>query len=199
MTRARKVDPAVLEREYVFDPNPKPMSISDLAEKYGMARSGIAEKSIAGHWFEKRKTFREMVGQKVTEAQGDDWAMYLSAQRSKVVEAMVATLDKYMDRLEAGEIKPTVRDAVAVAAALRVYMGDITEAAPADAVPLDPETINLSPAALADFINRSKGQLKALPSGEEEADDADFSDLAGDVEGDAPEPRPTGTEGTRQN
>jgi len=205
MTRARKIDPAVLEREYVYDPNPKPISISDLAARYGLARSGVADKAIVGKWFEKRTEFRTTVGMKVTEALADDWAIYATAQRSKMVEAMVKTLDAYIERLDAGEIKPSVRDAVSVAAALRVLIGDMTANAPAERDLLDPTSVDLDPATLQDFIDRARSQLRALPSGEEEATDADFSDdgrtpeAAEPLVGHAAEPRPTGTEGTRQN
>src|ERR1700675_4349473 len=105
MTRARKVDPAVLEHEYVYDPNPKPVSITDLAARYGLARSGVADKAISGKWLAERQEFRSAVGMKVTEAMADEWAVYATAQRSKMVEVAVATLDAYQKRLEAGEIK----------------------------------------------------------------------------------------------
>jgi hypothetical protein len=204
MTRARKIDPAVLEREYVYDPNTPGISYDDLAAKHGLARSGVADKGMKGHWAEKRAEFRKAVGMKVVESISEDWAKYASAQRSKMVEAMVKTLDAYIERLDAGEIKPGVRDAVSISAALRVLINDITVSMPAEDQTLDPATVELDPAALADFIQRARGQLRALPSGEEDSD-ADFLDAgpagadAEPVEADAPELGPTGTAGTRQD
>lgn len=125
MTRARKVDPAVLEREYIFDSGNPPVSLTDLADKYGMARSGIAEKARLGRWYERRIEFREQLGEKVVAALGDKWVEFETARREQMMNIAVKYLEKYAEALDDGEIKMNTRDMLGIAAMIRTLFGDI--------------------------------------------------------------------------
>ena len=132
---------------------------------------------MAGKWFEKRTAFRQTVGMRVTEVIEDNAISFAASQRQLVIDAMRKTLEKYAERLDNGEIKPTTKDAVAAAAALRAYLADTVAAAPSEEAPLDPTTVELPPDALAAFVTAfNRGEIRVLPSGEEPADDATLSD-----------------------
>jgi hypothetical protein len=176
MTRARKYNWAEIEHVYVHDVSPKPISIDGLVEQYGVTRSLVAYHAARDDWAKKRADFRQIVGTKIIESMTDTALAYASAQQEKVIQALVKTLDAYITRLENGEIKPGIKDMVAVSAALRVYLADRMAATSSEAETVDPETMDINPADLKLFIEASLAQLRALPSGEEVADDADLPD-----------------------
>jgi hypothetical protein len=144
VTRNRKIDPEVLEREYIFDAATPPISFSGLAEKYGLARNTVAEKGVKGRWFERRKEFREQLGMKVTEALGDQWVRYETAVREKMMSGFVAYIEKWVAALDSGEIKVSTRDMLGIAAALRTFMADALAAKPTEEVLLN-EDADLDP------------------------------------------------------
>lgn len=184
MPKQQKVPTEVLRQRYVYDASPRPISMSALADEYGLARSGVADKGIDGKWYEQRQEFRAMVGQKVTDAMGDGWAQVVIHQRDRAINSLMKTLDVYDERLQNGEIKPSTKDAVAVIAALRVLQGDVALTAREVRI-LDPEDIDLDPSDLADLIARSKNQLTLLGDGNAREGAAELD--------------PTGTEGTGQD
>jgi len=145
MTRNRKIDPEVLEREYVYDSGTPPISFSGLAEKYGLARNTVAEKGIKGRWYERRKEFREQLGMKTVEALGDQWVRYETAVREKAMVIAVEYLEKYAKALTDGEIKVGTRDMLGVVAMLRTLMTDAAARATTEEVLLDPDTADLKP------------------------------------------------------
>jgi len=145
MTRARKVDPAVLEREYIFDSGNPPVSLTDLADKYGMARSGIADKARTGRWYERRIEFREQLGEKVVAALGDKWVAYETATREKMMNVGLKYLDKYVEALDRDEIKVSTRDMLGMAAMIRTLLGDAAVNPRGEEALLDPDTAPLSP------------------------------------------------------
>ena len=169
MTRAAKYNWSEIEYVYVHDISPKPISIDGLVEQYGVTRSLVAQHALTGGWAKKRADFRQVVGQKVIEASGDSYIGYATAQQEKVIQALVKTLDRYIERLDAGEIQPQVKDLVAVSAALRVYISDRLAQQPQENQTADPETIQFETAEeLRGFIERvQRGELRALPSGQE--------------------------------
>jgi len=139
MTRNRKVDPEVLEREYIYDSGTPPISYTELAAKYGLARNTVAEKGIRGRWFERREEFRKTLGIKVTEALGEEWVRFETAAREKLMALGMTYVEKYAKALEDGEIKVSTRDMLGVAAMLRTLMGDAAAAKPTEEVLLDPD------------------------------------------------------------
>jgi hypothetical protein len=145
MTRARKVDPALLEREYVFDSGNPPVSLTQLADKYGMARSGIADKARIGRWYERRIEFREQLGEKVVAALGDEWVKYETAVREKMMSVGLAYLDKYIDSMDKDDFKTNTRDMLGIAAMLRTLLGDIASNPRGEEALIDPDSATLSP------------------------------------------------------
>src|SRR5688572_4613488 len=144
MTRARKIDPAILEREYVYDAATPPISITGLAEKYGLARSGVADKARVGRWFERREEFRRQIGEKAVSALGDKWVGFETAVREKMTSVALTYLDQYQKALNDGEIKVNTRDMLGVAAMLRTVLGDAASSNTSDEEGLiDPATVTL--------------------------------------------------------
>jgi hypothetical protein len=145
MTRNRKIDPEVLEREYIYDSSPKPVSFTALADRYNLARNTVAEKGVKGRWYERRKEFREQLGMKTVEALGDQWVRYETAVREKAMVIAVKYLETYEAKLLSGEITVSTRDMLGVVAMLRTLMTDATAAKSTEEVLLDPDASDIAP------------------------------------------------------
>lgn len=180
MTRNRKMDPAILEREYIFDSGNPPISLTDLSDKYGMARSNISEKARAGRWYERRIEFREQLGEKVVAALGDKWVEFETAQRERMMNIAVKYLDKYVEKLDSGEITITTRDMLGVSGMLRTLLNDAAVRPQGEEGLIDPDTAPLS----ADYYRRA---LKVIEQ------------QLGDGQDDAGEAPASGTEGTGED
>ena len=113
----------VLEREYVYsDP---PLSISDLAEKHGLARSNVAAKANAGKWYEKRQEWQRRLKDETRNALAEKWAESQVALYERLAKTAIKYLDGYDAALEAGEIKHNTRDMIAIAAMMRTISTDM--------------------------------------------------------------------------
>ena len=125
MTRLRKGPGTdALEREYVYaEPT---ISISELADKHGLARSGVADKARIGKWYEKREEFRGKVTADVTAAMAEKWAEMQTAVYERLMKSGITYLDHYDLALEAGEIKPSARDMIAVASLMKNLLADMS-------------------------------------------------------------------------
>ena len=183
MSRARKVDPALLEREYVYDSATPPISITQLADQHGMARSNIADMARRGKWYEKRKEVRLTVGEKVLDAMTDRWAETQTTIRNRMLEVSMKMLDKAEKALADDEIKITrVADIATVVATVRVLLGDqaVDEAAKRGPTVIDMDATPIDPDKMREMLPL----LKRLTSGEE--DDGSVSSIAGYAGDDAP-------------
>lgn len=159
MTRNRKVDPDVLEHEYIYsDP---PISFTDLAEKHGLARNTVAVKGIKGRWFERREEFRRTLGLKVSEALGEEWVRLETAAREKAMSIGVKVLDKFEKQLADPDFKVATRDMVAVAAMIRTLAADAIAAKGTEEVLLDPDTSDIHP----DEYRRALRVIEQIESG----------------------------------
>ena len=158
---------SVLEREYVY--SEPPISLTDLADKYGLARSNVAGKANAGRWTEKRDEFRLRLAQKTREALSEKWVEAETAHREKILQTGAKYLDLYVKALDSGEIKVSTRDMLGVAAMMRTYLSDIKSEAVPDAVVVNPdgEVDFDSPDAARQAIEYAK----RLMSGKPESDD----------------------------
>ncbi len=155
MTRNRKVDPEVLEREYIYDSSTPPISLTGLAEKHGLARSGVAEKAMKGNWYQRREAFRETLGQKVADALGEEWVRFETASREKAMSVAMTYLDKYAKALAEDEIKVSTRDFLGVMAMLRTFLGDAAQAkSNGEEVLLDPDTAPINEDTAREWLNR---------------------------------------------
>jgi hypothetical protein len=179
MTRNRKIDPALLEREYIFDSSNPPVSITGLAERHGMARSGIAEKALKGRWYERRIEFREQLGEKVVAALGDEWVGFESATRKKLMDTALTYLDKYVEALDDGTIKPTTRDMLGVAAMIRTLLGDAAASPQGEETLLDPDTATLSPEYYRKALTSIDGLLTSGDDGSLDVGEAPPSSIEG--------------------
>lgn len=129
MTRQRKLDMDEVEREYIYDASPNPVSFSQLAAKHNVARNTIAEPGTKGRWYERRQEFRRQLGIKATEALAEEWVQFESAMRAKTTSVGLKYLDMYEKALDAGEIKMNTRDMLGMAAMLRAYAQDAASSA----------------------------------------------------------------------
>ena len=177
MTRARQIDPAILEREYIYDSGTPSISLTELAEKHGLARSNVTAKAQVGRWYERRVEFRKQLGEKTIAALGDSWVAFETATREKMMQVGLSYLDKYVKALEAGEIKANTRDMLGIAAMIRALMQDTAARPREEGELLDPDAVPFTE-------DRARDILRQLEAG----DDGPSGDLA-----------PTGTEGSRQN
>lgn len=182
MTRARKYDPELLEREYIYDSATPPISLTGLSERYGLARSGVAEKALKGRWFERRTEFRQQLGVKTVEALGEKWVGMETATREKMMTVGLEYLDKYAAALDDGTIKVSTRDMLGIAAMIRTLIGDSAKATPAEEALIDPDATDLQP----DDYRRALATIEQIESG-----------IAADERDDVAEPEATGTTGPR--
>ena len=159
MTRLRKGPGTdVLEREYVF--SVEEPSLTDIAAKYGLARSNVAAKCRTGGWAKKRADHLATLAAKTRELMADEWVEFEKANREKLLRVGAAYLDKFATALEAGEVKVTTRDMLGVAAMMRTFLSD-GAAKPAD----DPRVVSdtgFDAAEARDVI----AQFKQLMAGE---------------------------------
>lgn len=155
MTRQRKVDPELLKREYIYDSGNPPISFTQLAEKHGLARSGVADRGIREKWYEQRQEFRNALGIKTVEALGETWVKFETATREKMMSVGLDYLDKYAEALKNGEIKVSTRDMLGIASMIRTLIGDSAKAAPeGEEGLLDPDSAELTPDALRAGLRR---------------------------------------------
>jgi hypothetical protein len=137
MTRLRKSDPEALRQEYVYaDP---PISITELADRHGLARSGVADKARIGHWFKDREEFRNKVTTDVTAALAEKWAEFQVANYERLMKVAADYLDTYQKELAEGTIKVNTRDMLGIAAMMRTFLSDMTKQ------PLDSGTTVIGP------------------------------------------------------
>ncbi len=154
----------VLEREYVYsDP---PLSISDLAERHGLARSNVAAKATAGNWFQKREEFRRRLAEETRDALAEKWAEMDIAVHERAAKLAVKYFDIYEKALDSGEIKPSTRDMLGVAAMMRTYTQDMVEK-PVSNVVVDPQTGEIFDGTAED-ARAAIEKVKALISGEKD-------------------------------
>ena len=151
-----------LEREYVYsDP---PLSITDLAEMHGLARSNVAAKANAGNWFEKRQDFRRRLAEETRDAMSEKWAEMQIAVYERMGKLAVKYIDEYEKALDAGEIKVSTRDMLGVASMMRTLTGDMVDK-PAANVVVDPSTGDVFDGSAED-ARVAIERVKALISGE---------------------------------
>lgn len=207
MSPARKVDPALLEREYVYDSATPPISITALADKHGLARSGVADMARRANpsWYQQRKEIRLTIGEKVIDAMTDRWVETDGLIRDRMLEVSIKMLDQAETDIADGKIKVrSVRDLATVVAAIRTLLGDkaIAEAAKNPRTVIDLESVALSPEKLAEMLPLLKRLTAGEPPGEEDADEdiVDSLSAAGPaLAGHARTDAPAGPAGTLQD
>jgi hypothetical protein len=180
MTGQRKYDYDALRREYVYSSDPKGISYTDLADKYGMPRSLIADRGTREGWHEQRQDFRKTVGLRVVDGMADSVAKISIAAREEMLTVTGVYMQKFKEALEAGEIKITTRDALGMMAARRALLTDAANLAETEEGGLiDPDAVPLGADEARAFLNR----LELIESGG----------------GADAEPEATGSEGSRSN
>ena len=173
-----------LRREYVYsDP---PISVSDLAAKYGLARSNVAQKCSAGGWTEEREAFRGKLREGVIEALSEKWVEARVAYREKLLAVGGLFLDQYAAMLEADakaikdapegtevkrQIPITTKDMIGLSAMLRDTMNDALNDLPVPGPVVNPETGDVS-FSDPDEARRAIAQARRLMAGSGDAGDA---------------------------
>lgn len=158
MTRNPKEDPKLLEREYVFSPDN--ISITALADKYGLARSGVADKARVGEWYKKRQEYQRRIDHSVIEAMGQRWAEEGVALREKIILTAEKVLDKFNAGLDDGTIKVDAKDAVLATNVIRSTLADIEAAARPSALVIDGEAEEMDPAQAQEVIAMARAALR---------------------------------------
>ena len=124
---APKVDPSMLEREYVTTN----LSFRDLGERYGMSWSAIAtraRKPDAGGltWKDKRDAFRQSVATRSFDRTVEKFATEDSTIREELVLVHRVTIHAYAQQLKEGKVAVSPKDAVGATQALLLMLGDAT-------------------------------------------------------------------------
>ena len=150
-----------MEREYVYaDP---PVSITDLAEKYGLARSNVAAKAGDGNWFQKREEFRKKLALATRDAMSEKWAEMQIAVYERGAKLALKYFDLYEEALDAGEVKPDTKGMLGMASMMRTFTSDMVEK-PAANVVVDPSTGDVFDGSAED-ARAAIEKVKALMSG----------------------------------
>ena len=124
---APKVDPVVLEREFVTTD----ISIRELAKKHGMSWSAIATRArkqdAAGlTWYDKKSAFSESVAMKSYDKTAEKFAAEDANIREELILVHRATIHAYAQQLREGKIVVTPKDAVGATSALLLMLGEAT-------------------------------------------------------------------------
>jgi hypothetical protein len=154
----------VMEREYVYaDP---PISYTDLAEKYGLARSNVAAKAEAGNWFKKREEFRRKVSEETRDAMAEKWAEMQIAIYERLGKLAVKYIDKYEKALDAEDSKIPIstKDMLGMASMVRTLTTDMA-ARPVSNLVVDPSTGEVFEGDEAE-ARAAIAKVKALMAGE---------------------------------
>lgn len=168
MTRNRKIDPEVLEREYIFDSSPDPVSFTDLAIRHGLARNTVAAKGTAGKWFERREEFRRQLGIGVTNALGEQWVRFETQMRERLLSVGMKAVERYEKNFDDPDFKVGTRDLLGVASMLRTFAGDAALAQGKEEVLDGTEASNLTEAE----YRRALGVIDRLTAGQGHAGEA---------------------------
>jgi hypothetical protein len=151
----------VLEREYVY--SEPPISLTELADKYDLARSNVADKARIGKWYEKREEFRTRLAEKSREALAERWVEYETANREKLLNVASKFFDKYVEALASGEIKVNTRDLLGMVAMQRTLLADVSGKPVIDPKLVNPEGDEFT--GSADEAREVIEQVKALMAG----------------------------------
>lgn len=139
---APKVDPTVLEQEYVTGE----VSIRELARRHDMSWSTISARARRENWTDKRDSYRDAVKRRSYERTADRYAHEHAEIRSEAVVAMRATIRQYITQLTNGEIKISPKDASGAVQTLMLLLGEPTARTESKVVEfstggLDPEVL----------------------------------------------------------
>lgn len=103
MSRNPSVDWLTLKREYVYAKPNDNVTLSTLAVKHGIARSGLAARAAGAKdeqsWFDEREEFRSRLNEKTLEALADKWAAFETEAREKRMQTANAVLDNFIAQL----------------------------------------------------------------------------------------------------
>lgn len=112
-----------LKREYVYaDPE---ISYAKLAEKHGLSVSNVSGKATRGHWVEERERYRRKLAEETRNALGEKWAEMQVAIYERSAKLALKYFDLYESALDSGDIRPSTRDMLGVAAMMRTFTTDM--------------------------------------------------------------------------
>lgn len=166
MTRNPSVDYTSAHRDYVF--GKEPISLSDLAVKYGCSRAALADKARGEEgelsWFEQRQEFERRIGEKTLLALADEWAAIEAENRKKRMETANAVLDKFIASLEDKTAKIGSKEALEWVQLMRTEFEDVRNLGKHPDV-VDGEAVEMSEDQAKEAYAEAMRLLNAGPNG----------------------------------
>lgn len=120
---AAKADYRTLEHEYVTTN----ISIRSLAGKAGVSFSAVAKKSRELEWPRKRGEYQGKAREMAMMDTMERLASEAADIRIEAVTAMRATVYKYMENLQSGDVHVGTKEAVQAIEKLLLMLGEVTE------------------------------------------------------------------------
>lgn len=120
---AAKADYRTLEHEYVTTN----ISIRTLATKAGVSFSAVAKKSRELEWPRKRGEYQSKAREMAMMDTMERLASEAADIRVEAVTAMRATVYKYMENLQSGDVHVGTKEAVQAIEKLLLMLGEVTE------------------------------------------------------------------------
>jgi len=166
--RPTKIDYASIEKEYVTGEE----SLRELARRRSVSWSSLASKSRRDNWNDKRAAFRDSVNRRSYERVADRYAAEQGEIRSESVMVMRATLRRYAQQLQTGEVSVNTKDAVAAVQALQLLLGEPT--ARSENKVIEFSTGGLAPDDLRRLVEFARTRIVegSLAAGTERSDEA---------------------------
>lgn len=119
-SRPRLWDPKRVEQEFVTSD----LSIRELARRHGVAQSSMAKHARDNDWAGKRVAYKAALSRRGYEAMAAEIASQEGIIREESILVMRATLRKYAERLAAGDVPVSTKDAVEAVKTIAFLMGE---------------------------------------------------------------------------
>ena len=119
-TRPRLWDPKRVEQEFVTSD----LSIRELARRNNVSQSSMAKHARDNDWAGKRVAYKAALSRRGYEAMAAEIASQEGIIREESVLVMRATLRKYAERLAAGDVAISTKDAVEAVKTIAFLLGE---------------------------------------------------------------------------
>lgn len=166
---APKVDPTLLEREFVTSG----ISIRELAKRHDMSWSAIATRArkpdAAGlTWYDKKDSFKESTSIRSYDKTIERFAGEEANIREELVLVHRATIHAYAQQLREGKIAVAPKDAVGASQALLLLLGEATSRTETKNIDISAKLPDIDLRQLAEFArSRIVEGTVAEPAGPE--------------------------------
>jgi hypothetical protein len=177
MSRNPSVDWLTLKREYVYAKPNDNVTLTTLAVKHGIARSGLAARAAGAKdepsWYDEREEFRSRLNEKTLEALADKWAAYETEAREKLMQTANAVLDNFILQLvppdgETVKLKISAKDAVEWSRVMRDLFDEVRNAGTGARV-VDGQAVDMTEDVAKEAYDSAMKLLEAGKNGAESA------------------------------